>query len=404
MRRVFALLGLSAALVVAWLSLLPSQAVATVEGPCTASIDNVNVTKGHDDPGERRAVAVGERDPGRGTARRGDGPVLHRPRRRRRCPGWIRRHRAGRAQLGGHGPILDKISNATVGLFEVTAEVQTTGAPCTGTAYVCIEGRSPFTTAAGPARPCSASAARSFWCSRSPGRAGWGWPGRRSRVRGRGDRRPRGAVLLQQFCTLPLTAASAVGVPAVLGGCRSDRRVGVATCGNPRRAPRGADRPRPRGRWASMGPSGEPTEVIHHGAGAGHTSRSAPDTLRAPPRRAREAAGGPGGGGAGGGGPSPAPPGPGPGPPAGGGPSPAPAGPRGPAPGGGPSPAPAGPGGLRRRRTQPGPPWPRRTGTGWRTRSGSSRPRRSGGRRSVAASTSPALGCGGSARRSVRPG
>ena len=44
MRRVFALLGLFAALVVAWLSLLPSQAVAAVEGPCTTSIDNVNVT------------------------------------------------------------------------------------------------------------------------------------------------------------------------------------------------------------------------------------------------------------------------------------------------------------------------------------------------------------------------
>jgi hypothetical protein len=82
---------------------------------------------------------------------------------------------------------------------------------------------------------------------------------------------------MQQFCTLPLTAASAVGVPVVLGV------VGAIAHGD--------------GVGDSGGPAGEPTEVIHHGPG---------------------------------GGPIPAPPGPGPG--AGGGPIHAPTGPLPPAP------------------------------------------------------------------------
>jgi zinc ribbon protein len=345
MRRVFALLGLSAALVVAWLSLLPSQAVATVEGPCTASIDNVNVTKGHDDPGDAVPLQSGDEIPVAGTATSRVTDLSYTV---HVAGGGVQVGSVVIAQdgLSWEGTVdLDKISNATVGLFEVTAEVQTTGAPCTGTAYVCIEGRSPFTTAAGAGATLFGVGGAillvlSFTRARGMGLA-------RSSLQGFAGGATAGlggAVLLQQFCTLPLTAASAVGVPAVLGGAGAIGASVLRRAGT-RGARRAAQIAHGHGAGGTMGPSGEPTEVIHHGAGAGpHESVGAGHAPGAPSASAG-GGGGPGGGGAGGGGPSPAPPGPGPGPPAGGGPSPAPAGPSGPAPGGGPSPAPAGPGG-----------------------------------------------------------
>lgn len=68
MRRAFALLGLSATFAVAWISMLPSQAIATVDGPCTASIDGVNVTNGHGAPGSAVPLESGTQVPIDGTA------------------------------------------------------------------------------------------------------------------------------------------------------------------------------------------------------------------------------------------------------------------------------------------------------------------------------------------------
>ena len=343
MRRVFALLGLSAALVVAWLSLFPSQAVATVEGPCTASIDNVNVTKGHDDPGDAVPLQSGDEIPVAGTATSRVTDLSYTV---HVAGGGVQVGSVVIAQdgLSWEGTVdLDKISNATVGLFEVTAEVQTTGAPCTGTAYVCIEGRSPFTTAAGAGATLFGVGGAillvlSFTRARGMGLA-------RSSLQGFAGGATAGlggAVLLQQFCTLPLTAASAVGVPVVLGGVGAIGASVLRRAGT-RGARRAAQIAHGHGAGGAVGPSGEPTEVIHHGAGAGpHESVGAGHAPGAPSASAG-GGGGTGGGGAGGGGPSPAPAGQGSGPPAGGGPSPAPAGPSGPAGGSGPSPAPAGP-------------------------------------------------------------
>ena len=348
MRRVFALLGLSAALAVAWLSLFPSQAIATVEGPCTASIDNVSVTEGHDDPNSAVPLQSGTKVPVAGTA---ESRVTDFSYTVHVAGGGVQVGSVVIAQdgLSWNGTVdLGKISNATVGLFEVTADVETTGAPCTGTAYVCIEGRSPLTTAAGAGATAlgvggaillvlSLTRARAMGLARSSLQ---GFAGGASAGLG-------GAVLLQQFCTLPLTTATAVGVPVVLGGAGAVgasvlRRAGTSG------TRRGAQIAHGHGAGGSGGPAGEPTEVIHHGAGGGaHEPVAAgaggPSASTGP---GGAGGGGPGGGGPGGGGPSPAPAGPTGGPGGGGGPSPAPAGPTGgPPAGGGPSPAPAGPGG-----------------------------------------------------------
>jgi zinc ribbon protein len=356
MRRVFALLGLSAALVVAWLSLFPSQAVATVEGPCTASIDNVDVTNGHDDSGSAVPLQSGSEVPVAGTA---ESRVTDLSYTVHVAGGGVQVGSVVIAQdgLSWNGTVdLEKISNATVGLFEVTADVQTTGQDCSGTAYVCIEGRSPFTTAAGAGATAFGVGGAillvlSFTRARGMGLA-------RSSLQGFAGGATAGlggAVLLQQFCTLPLTAASAVGVPVVLGGAGAIGASALRRAGTSG-ARRAAQIAHGHGAAGSGGPAGEPTEVVHPGAGAGPHEPVGAGHGAGGPSASTGGGGGPGGGGpspapagpSGGppasGGPGPAPPGPG-GPPGGGGPSPAPAGPGGPAPGGGPGPAPAGPGG-----------------------------------------------------------
>src|SRR5262245_1834998 len=219
MRRVSALLGMSAALVVVWLSLFPAHALATVDGPCTASIDNVDVTDGHASSGEAVPVRSGTEVPVAGTARSRVTDLSYTV---HIAGGGVQVGRVVIAQDGTSwsGAVdLSSISNATVGLFQVTLDVETTGAPCTGTAYVCIEGRSPFTTVAGAAAAViglggaivlvlSLTGARRMSLARSSlqGFAGGATAGLGA------------AVLLQQFCTLPLSASTAIGVPLVIGG------------------------------------------------------------------------------------------------------------------------------------------------------------------------------------------
>jgi hypothetical protein len=290
MKRAFALLGLFAAALVAWLGLLPAQAVATVQGGCTASIGGENVTRGHDSADSAVPVESGRRVPVAGTAPERIGDLSYTV---HVAGGGVQVGSVTIAQNGRSwaGEVdLEKIANATVGLFEVTAEVQNVSGEeiCTGVAFVCIEGRTPFTTAAGAtatALGVGGGILLVLALVRAPGmgvaRTGvQGFAGGASTALG-------GAVLLQQFCVVPLTAATAVGVPIAFGA-----------------------------------------------AGAIGSSVLRSTGTRAA-RRAAQLAHGHGGGG----GPSPAPAGPAGGP--GGGPSPAPAGPAG-GPGGGPSPAPEG--------------------------------------------------------------
>jgi zinc-ribbon domain len=276
MTRAFALFGLSATLAVAWTSLLPSQALATVTGPCTVSVDGVDVTSGHDAPGSAVPLRSGSQVPVDGTAQSRVTDLT-----------YTVHIAGGEVQVGTvtiaedglswSGTVdLESISDVTVGLFEVTVQVQTTGRGCIGVAYVCIEGRNPLTTAAGAGATVvgvgggillvlSFTRARGLGAARAPlqGFAGGATAGL------------GGAVLLQQFCIVPLTPASAVGIPLVVGtagavGASLARRAGV------RRARRVARLGDGSGWSGAPGapPGGEPTEVIEHvghePTGAGH--------------------------------------------------------------------------------------------------------------------------------------
>jgi hypothetical protein len=328
MRRAFALFGLSATFAVAWISMLPSQAFATVTGPCTVSIDGADVTNGHGAPGSPVPLQSGSLVSVDGTAQSRVTDLNYTV---RIAGGGVQVGTVTIAQdgLSWSGTVdLESISNATVGLFEVTTEVQTTGQDCSGVAYVCIEGRSPFTTAAGAGATAIGVGGGillvlSFTRARRLGAA-------RSSLQGFAGGATAGlgaAVLLQQFCTLPLSPASAAGIPVFVGtagavGASLARRAGT---GGARRGARlGAGDGRS---GAPGGPGGEPTEVIEHASQAGDHAA------------AGHAGGGPSASAGGGpGGPSPAPSGPG----AGGGPTPGPGRPGAGDPGS-PSPAPTAP-------------------------------------------------------------
>jgi hypothetical protein len=233
MRRALALFGLSATLAAAWMSMLPSQALATVNGPCTESIGGIDVTSGHDAPGSAVALQSGSQVPVDGTAPSRVTDLTYTV---HIAGGEVQVGTVTIAQdgLGWSGTVdLESISNATVGLFEVTTEVQTIGQDCSGVAYVCIEGRSPFTTAAGAGATAvgvgggillvlSFTRARGLGAARAPlqGFAGGATAGIGC------------VVLLQQFCIVPLRPASAAGIPVVVGavgaiGASLARRAGA---------------------------------------------------------------------------------------------------------------------------------------------------------------------------------
>ena len=260
MRRAFALFGLSATFAVAWISMLPSQALATVTGPCTVSINGADVTNGHGAPGSAVPLQSGSQVSVDGTAQSRVTDLNYTV---RIAGGGVQVGTVTIAQdgLSWSGTVdLESISNATVGLFEVTAEVQTTGQDCSGVAYVCIEGRSPFTTAAGAGATAIGVGGGillvlSFTRARRLGAA-------RSSLQGFAGGATAGlgaAVLLQQFCTLPLSPASAAGIPVVVGtagavGVSLARRAG--TRGARRAARLGAGH---AGSGAPGGPGGGPT-------------------------------------------------------------------------------------------------------------------------------------------------
>ncbi|HEU4831369.1 MAG TPA: zinc ribbon domain-containing protein [Actinomycetota bacterium] len=324
MRRALALFGLSATLAVAWISMLPSHALATVTGPCTESIGGIDITSGHDAPGRAVPLQSGSRVPVDGTAPSRVTDLTYTV---HIAGGEVQVGMVTIAQdgLSWSGTVdLESISKATVGLFEVTTEVQTIGQDCSGVAYVCIEGRSPFTTAAGAGAAAVAvgggillvlsfTRARGLGAARAPlqGFAGGATAGLGC------------VVLVQQFCIVPLTPASAAGIPVVVGavgaiGASLARRAGA------RRARRDARLQAGFGRSGALGgPRGEPTEVIEH---AGHVATGAGHRAGGPSAIAGGGSGAEGDAGGGMGGPS------GPSGPSGGSPDPAPTAPIPPAP------------------------------------------------------------------------
>lgn len=336
MTRALALFGLSATFAVAWVSMLPSQAVATVTGPCTASIDGVSVTKGHGTPDSAVSLQSGSKVPVAGTS---DSRVTDLSYTVHVAGGGVQVGSVTIAQdgLSWAGSVnLANMSKATVGLFEVTVDVQTVGDDCSGVAYVCIEGRSPFTTAAGAIATGIGVGGGillvlSFTRARGMGMA-------RSSLQGFAGGATAGlgtAVMLQQFCMLPLTPASAAGIPIVVGtagavGASLARRAGT-------RGARPVERLGGGHGWAgSPGvPGGQPTEPVGQGAEhVQHASTGASQGASGPSTSGGAGLGSGGAGVGGGGGPGGGPSGPSqaPGAPGPGGPSQAPEGPLPPAP------------------------------------------------------------------------
>lgn len=292
MRRALALVGSSAAIALAWIALLPSQAIATVTGPCTLSIDGVDVTSGHDAPGSALPLQSGSLVPIDGTARSRVTDLTYTV---HIAGGEVQVGTVTIAQdgLGWSGSVdLESISSASVGLFEVTTEVETTGEDCSGIAYVCVEGRSPFTTVAGAGATAvvlggGALLVLSFTRAGRLGAA-------RAPLQGFAGGATAGfgvAVLLQQFCIVPLTPVIVAGIPVVVG------TAGAVGASLARRAVARRARPGPghedgHGRsGAPGGPGGDPTEVIEHsteptGAGGPSGGRDPAPTaqiLPAPP-------------------------------------------------------------------------------------------------------------------------
>jgi hypothetical protein len=343
---------------IAFWSLLafPGLALAEVDGPCTASVAGVDVTQGRDTAGSAIDVPVDAPLQISGTA---EGAVQDLVYTVRIAGGGVN---VGNVALSDDGLSwsgsvdLSDFSWAGVGLFEVTADVQTAAGPCEGRVFICIEGRNPLTTAAGGGSAAvgaggiallglSLARSRRLGAARSVIQ---GFAGGATTAFGAG-------VLLQQFCTVPLTLATAAVVPAGVGVMGSVASYGLRRAGRAG-ARRAVERLRPRPAHGPGAPAGEPTEVLDRGAReleragerAAERGREVAESLRA---QGGPSPAGPGGGGPGGG-PSPAPPGggapggPAPAPPGGGAPGgPAPAPPGGGAPGG-PAPAPPGGGGA----------------------------------------------------------
>jgi hypothetical protein len=135
----------------AWaLLMIASPAFAEVDGPCTATVAGVDVTRGRDTPGSAIHVQVDEPLEISGTA---EGTIRDLVYTVRIAGGGLN---VGNVAVRGEefriweGTIaLDRYSWAGVGLFEVTANVETAAGPCEGRVYICVEGRNPITTAAG---------------------------------------------------------------------------------------------------------------------------------------------------------------------------------------------------------------------------------------------------------------
>jgi hypothetical protein len=359
MRRASTALGVATAIALWWVLALSGQAFAEVEGPCTAQVGGVDVTNGFDTPGNAIDVPADQQLQVAGTA---EGQVTGLVYTVHIAGGGVN---VGNVALGQNGRNwsgavdLNEFSWAGVGLFEVTAEVQTDAGECFGRVYICIEGRNPLTTAAGGGATAVGTGGvlllgMSLIRSRRLGSTRaliQGFAGGATTAFGAG-------VVLQQFCAVPLSLVTAAVVPAGVGVMGSVASYGLRRAG--RAGARRAAQRLGRAAGQAAGAPGEPTEVLDRGARqlqrageqAAERGREVAESIRGA-QGAGPAPAGPGGSGPAGG-PAPAAPGgggpaggPAPAAPGGGGPAagPAPAAPGGGGPAGGPAPAAPGGGG-----------------------------------------------------------
>jgi hypothetical protein len=143
------LAGLAAVCASAFVVLAPTPAMATLSGPCTAQVNGVDITAGHETAGTAVDVDYRIEVTYGGESTGGDVSAV-----------TVTLELAG-IGLRSHevltsGPTwsdsvsIEKYAWAGVGLYLVRGEAVGSGGPvCTGTAYICVTGRSPFVTVAG---------------------------------------------------------------------------------------------------------------------------------------------------------------------------------------------------------------------------------------------------------------
>lgn len=189
--------------------LSPRTAEATVAGPCVAQLAGNSVTTGHDTPGS--AIHVPYRRPIAYSGRTTGGQDLSRVEVKIEVLGLgIRAVRKPTNGSNWSSTVrVDKYAWAGVGLYRVRGTAFSAGAPvCTGTFFVCVDGKNPLLTVVGGVAGALVLLAilmivlglrRGARRSRGTLARRWGFSGL---VGGIG-----GAVLLQQTCVAALTPA-----------------------------------------------------------------------------------------------------------------------------------------------------------------------------------------------------
>jgi hypothetical protein len=203
LRSVLALTALIGGVVV----LAPGQASATVSAPCTATVAGVDVTKDHDSAGTSVHIDYQSTVPYQGTA---SGQTVASAKVHLQLQDLSLRTFPAKTNGSEWTATADvkKYAWAGIGLYHVKGETFGAGSTpiCSGMAYICVDGKSPFTTVAGIVGAVLGAGAlflilRGLFVRRS---------------RSRGEMTGRFAVsgllgglaapiLLQQFCILPLT-------------------------------------------------------------------------------------------------------------------------------------------------------------------------------------------------------
>ena len=233
----FVRLWLTAATFASVVVLAPGRASAAITGPCTATLAGVPVTTGHDSGGS--AIDVDYRSVVRYDGKSTAGVAVRAVRVHVEVEGLNVRTTEGHT----NGPTwtstaeVKKYAWAGIGLYRVRGESFGPGGTlCTGIAYVCVKGKSPFETVAGIVGAVLGAVALYLLIK--------GLVVRRSRSRGELATRfgstgflggLSAVILMQQFCVLPLTQSLSGGV--VGGGLLGMALVGALIAGGHRGIP-----------------------------------------------------------------------------------------------------------------------------------------------------------------------
>jgi hypothetical protein len=141
--------SLATTTVLMWMVVPAGPASATISAPCTGQINGVDVTADHDTAGS--AVDIDYKSEVAYSGQSSSGDVVAVKVTLELAGVGIRSHEALTSGATWSDSVaIEKYAWAGVGLYRVRGEATSSSGPlCTGTAYICITGRSPFLTVAG---------------------------------------------------------------------------------------------------------------------------------------------------------------------------------------------------------------------------------------------------------------